>query len=69
MQLGSDIEDSVVEERLKQQRADQCVSIVFSVSSLAVFKHDCTGHGDPSSHFLISTVWYNWPLQEYIIDS
>lgn len=51
MQLGSNIEDSVVEERLKQQRADQCVSIVFSVSSLAVFKHDCTSHGDPSSHF------------------
>ena len=48
MQLGSDIEDSVIEERMKQQRADQCVSVVFSVSSLrlvlwsaAHLKHKC----------------------------
>ena len=32
MQLGSDVEDGVVEERMKQQQADQCVSVVFSVS-------------------------------------
>ena len=35
MSLGSDVEDEVIEERLKQQRADQCVGVVFSVSVLA----------------------------------
>lgn len=32
MQLGSEIDDSMIEERMNQQRADQCVSVVFSVS-------------------------------------
>ena len=36
MQLGGDVEDNIVEERIKQQQADQCVSVVFSVSSLVI---------------------------------
>ena len=32
IRLGSDVEDVVIEERLKQQRADQCAGVVFSVS-------------------------------------
>ena len=36
MQLGGDVENSVIEERMKQQQADQCVSVIFSVSSLVV---------------------------------
>ena len=32
MSLGNDVEDVVIEERMKQQRADQCAAVVFSVS-------------------------------------
>ena len=65
MRLGSEIDDSMIEERMKQQRADQCVSVVFSVSMSmcsCVFRN--------SGPFLIfSIVWYNWPLQEHSADS
>ena len=67
MQLGSDIEDSVIEERMKQQRAYQCVSVVFSVSSLrlvlwsaAHLEHKCIekmqNRMSGTNHYTTSTV-------------
>ena len=67
MRLGSEIDDSMIEERMKQQRADQCVSVVFSVSICLCAPVYLLGI--VVLHFVFSIVWYNWTLQEHPADS
>ena len=41
MELGKDVDDSVIEEKIKSQRPEQCAIVVYTVSlgSISIYAH------------------------------
>ena len=39
MELGKDVEERVVEEKMKLQRANQCAAVVFSVNRISTIDY------------------------------
>ena len=37
MELGKDMEDSVIEDKIKAQKAEQCALLIYTVSKCGIF--------------------------------
>ena len=64
MELGKDMEDTVIEEKIDAQKPEQCVLLVYTVSDELTTQQDVVLliiFNLLKSHWcFVYTVWYHW---------